>query len=171
MRNLKNKIELKVLGISDKMQMAKLLNNKKILNNLRNHIPYPYTEKDAETFIESVKNDPQQQVFSIYFEGNFCGIISLIFQNDIYENTDELGYWLGETYWGKGIAGEAVSQITRIGFEDFRLRRIFAKTFENNLASMSVLEKNGYKREGILKKAILKNGKILDEYVYGKLHV
>ena len=166
----KNKVKLRKIELSDKAELSRLMNNKKIWDNIRNYIPHPYKEKDAESFIELIENDELQQVFAIEFDSKFCGVIGLILQKDIYEKSAEIGYWIGEPYWGKGIVSEAVKLITEYGFEKNNLIRIYASVFEFNIASMKVLEKNGYIKEGILKKAIFKNGENIDEHRYYKLY-
>ncbi len=163
-------IFLRKLKIKDKQALVKLLNNKKIWNNLRDHLPYPYSERDAESFIESTEKDKHQHVFAIEYNGSFCGVIGLTLQKDVYRRSAEIGYWIGEPFWGKGIATKSIQWITRYGFENLKLLRIYACVFESNPASMKVLEKNGYINEGILKKAVIKNGKIQDEYRYYRLN-
>lgn len=162
-------IKLRDLKLSDKSVLAKLANNKKIWNNVRNHFPFPYSKKDAENFIKFVHNTPSQKVFCIEYQGEFCGLIGLILQDDVYEKSAELGFWIGEPYWNKGITSKAVSIITEFGFNKLNIYRIYSGVFEFNKPSMKVLEKNGYKIEGILKKAVYKNGKNWDEYRFYKL--
>lgn len=157
---------IRKLEMSDKHLLAKYMNNKKIWDNVRNQIPFPYSESDAEFFINLAQTDLSNQSFAIEFNGEFCGVISLMLQKDIYKKSAEIGYWIGESFWGKGIASKAVGLITRFGFENFDLIRIYAGVFEPNLGSMKVLEKNGYKKDGILKKAIFKNDEIFDEHRY-----
>jgi len=169
---LKVKIEnvrLRKLELSDKETLAKLLNNKKIWDNLRDYIPYPYRIEDAELFINLTKENNPQQVFGIEFKRELCGVISLIVQTDIYRKSAEIGYWLGEKYWGNGIMSKAVKLITEYGFENLDIIRIFTGIFEFNVASIKVLEKNGYLKEGTFKNAIFKNGKIWNEHRYFKL--
>jgi len=164
---LKNqKIKIRALKLSDKHQLATLVNNENIWNNLRDYIPYPYHESDAESFINQTKKQDPQQSFGIIYKDEFCGVISLLIQNDIYHKSAEIGYWIGEPYWGHGIATKAVKLITEYGFEKLNLIRIYAGVFQHNTASMTVLEKNGYRKEGIFQKAIVKKGKILDEHRY-----
>lgn len=163
-------VKLRKLEMSDTKEVATLMNNKKIWDNLRNHIPFPYIKTDAESFIKLVKTDKLQKAFAIEYNNKFCGIASLILQTDIYEESAELGYWVGELFWNKGIASEAVKLITNYGFNELKLRRIFASTFEFNIASMKVLEKNNYLKEGILIKSVLKNKKLLDEHKYYRLN-
>ena len=163
MRN--NEVTIRVLKISDKTQLVLLANNKKIWDNVRDYFPHPYSENDAETFLKS-QNKGQQQNFAIEYNGEFCGVIGLILQKDVYRKSAELGYWIGEPFWGKGIATKAVELIVTFGFTDLKLTRIFAGAFEYNIGSMKVLEKNSFKKEGVSKKAVFKNEKIWDEHKY-----
>ena len=159
-------VKIRSLELSDKLRLAELMNNKKIWDNIRDYIPFPYSVSDAEFFINLSQNDNSLENFAIDYNGEFCGVIGLVLQSDIYKLTAEIGYWIGEPYWGKGIASEAVRLITRYGFENLDLVRIHTGVFDYNTGSMKVLEKNGYKKDGVFKKAILKNGKILDEHRY-----
>ncbi|WP_103866694.1 GNAT family N-acetyltransferase [Aquimarina sp. I32.4] len=166
---MKPAIKLRPLIAKDAQLIANLLNNKKVWDNLKDYIPYPYALKDAEEFIEFAKTKDPLQNLGITYNGAICGVISLILQTDIYRKNAEMGYWIGEQYWGKGIGTKAVELITEYGFKDLALERIEAGVFAYNRASMSILEKNGYTKEGICKNAIIKNGKILDEHIYAKL--
>lgn len=163
------KIKIRSLKVSDTSQLAKLANNRKVWNNLRDYIPNPYDETDAEFFITLTNNENPKQSFGIEYQGEICGVIGLVLQEDVYKKSAEIGYWLGEPYWGKGIATEAVALITTYGFEELNLVRIYSGVFEFNVASMKVLEKNGYEKEGVFKKAIFKNDQICDEHRYFKL--
>ncbi|WP_108808499.1 GNAT family N-acetyltransferase [Aquimarina spinulae] len=159
-------IKIRQLVESDKSQLAKLANNNNISNNLRDYFPNPYNEEDAKSFIKmTIQQDPTVS-FGIEFGGELCGVISLMLQDDMYRKSAEIGYWLGEPYWGKGITTKAVDQITKYGFEKLNLIRIYAGVIEYNTASMNVLEKSGFKKEGIFQKAIVKNGKIWNEHRY-----
>ena len=163
-------VKLRKLEISDKTRMAELANNKKIWDNVRDGFGHPYTQKNAEEFIQRQSKNDTERVFAIDFDGELCGLVGLILQKDVYQKSAELGYWLGEPYWGKGIATKAVELIVGYGFENLKLLRIFAGAFEYNIGSMKVLEKNGFEKEGIAKKAVFKNGKIWDEHRYSKLN-
>jgi len=143
-----------------------LANNKNIWDNLRDYIPYPYTVSDAKFFINLTKKQDPQQSFGIDFKNELCGVISLVLQKDVYRKSAEIGYWIGEPYWGKGIATKAVALITQYGFESLHLIRIYTGVFMHNTASMHVLEKNGYCKEGIFKNAVVKNDIVLDEHRY-----
>ena len=164
------RIKLRRLTIEDKQVLAKLINNKKVCDNLRDYVPFPYTEDDAINFINFTKDENPQRNFAIEYEGNLCGMIGLIPLNDVYKRTAEIGYWIGEPFWGKGIATEAVRMITEYGFNELNVIRIHTGVFEYNPGSMRVLEKNGYKKDCVFEKAILKNGKIWDEHRYSKIN-
>ena len=161
---------LRKLKPSDKTALAQLLNNKKIWDNLRDAIPHPYHERDAENFIQFANSNPQQHIFAITYQQELCGVIGLFVQGDVYQKSAEIGYWLGEPYWNKGIMSKALKKMTTYGFKELKLVRIFTGVFDYNTASMKVLEKNGYKKEGIFKKAVFKNGKMYDEHRYYQLN-
>lgn len=163
-------IKIRPLDLSDTSTLAKLANNKNIWDNLRDYIPNPYTESDAKFFINLTKKEDPQQSFAIEFNSNVCGVISLILQKDVYRKSAEVGYWIGESYWENGIATQAVKLITEYGFNELKLNRIYTGVFEYNTASIKVLKKNGYEREGIFKSAIIKNDKIYDEHRFYKLN-
>lgn len=164
-------IKLRPLEKADKTWIAVLLNNKKICDNLRDLIPFPYTEKDAIFFINAMKDGNPATVFGIEYNGECCGVISLIPQKDVYSKSAEIGYWLGEPFWNKGILTTAVRLITEYGFQQLSFVRLFAGVFEYNPASMKVLEKNGYKKEGVFEKSIFKNGQLWNEHRYAKVNV
>jgi ribosomal-protein-alanine N-acetyltransferase len=163
------KISLRSLKIDDKKILALLANNKNIFDNVRDHLPFPYKESDAEEFIQFVQKENPQSTFAIEYEGQFCGVCGLMLQTDVYRKTSEIGYWLGEPFWNKGIATAAVKLLTQYGFKQLDLVRIHTGVFEYNLASMKVLEKCGYEKDGIFKKSVLKNGSIWDEHRYSKV--
>ena len=159
---------LRKLKSSDGIRLAHLANNKKIWDNVRDYFPHPYTEDDAHAFLKS-QDEKTHRNFAIDCDGEFCGVIGLILQKDVYRKSAELGYWVGEPYWGRGIATKAVARIVQYGFDELNLVRIFAGAFEYNVGSMKVLERNGFEKEGIAKKAVLKNEKFWDEHRYSKL--
>lgn len=144
--------------------MARIANNAKIAANLRDGFPHPYTEGDAEKFILFATHDKKSKVFAIEWEGLHVGNVGLHRKEDIYKDTAEIGYFIGEDYWGKGIATSAVALAVRYGFEEMDLRRIDAGVFDYNVGSMRVLEKCGFQKEGIARHAAFKLGKVLDEH-------
>ena len=162
-------ILLRSLAEDDKEALALLANNKKIFDNVRDILPHPYTIDDAIFFINVTKQENPQMSFAIEYEGQFCGMIGLMPQQDVYRRTAEIGYWLGEPFWNKGIATIAVKLITDYGFKELDFIRIHTGIFEYNIGSMKVLEKNGYKKDCVFEKSIIKNGKIIDEHRYSKI--
>lgn len=162
-------IILRSLNDDDAPALAQLANNKKIWNNVRDILPHPYTPADAIFFINLTKQERPQVSFAIEYDGAFCGMIGLMLQKDVYRLTAEIGYWLGEPFWNKGIITKAVALVTGYAFNELGLIRIHTGIFEYNIASMKVLEKNGYKKEGVFEKSIIKNGEIWNEHRYAKL--
>jgi len=164
------KIILRPLNDNDASELARLANNKKIWDNLRDLMPYPYSIDNAVFFINLTKQENPQVTFAIEFDKQLCGVIGLVQQQDVYRKTAEIGYWIGEPFWNKGIATKAVALITKYAFDDLDLVRLHTGVFEYNTASMKVLEKSGYKKDGVFEKAILKNENIWDEHRYYKIN-
>ena len=161
-----NNITLRPMQDSDKTVLSNLINNKKISDNLRDIVPFPYTEQDGEFFINMTKNENPVVTFAIEYKGDFCGVIGLVPQKDVYRKSAEIGYWIGEPYWNKGIATIAVKLVTEYGLNVLGFNRIHTGVFEYNKASMKVLEKNGFEKEGIFRKSVFKNGQFRDEHRY-----
>lgn len=164
-----NKCILRKFDLNDAQSLARNANNSNIADYLRNIFPHPYTEADARFFIKNVAADTQNFILAIDIGGEAVGSIGIHPKTDVYSKSAELGYWLGEKYWGQGIATEAVMAVTAYGFKYYNLHRIYADVFEINVASMRVLEKAGFTREAIHRKAVIKNNVIMDEYVYAKV--
>jgi ribosomal-protein-alanine N-acetyltransferase len=140
--------------------------NPSIWNNVRDAFPHPYTMVAAHEWIENGSRKPGTVSLAIIVDGKAVGGIGLILGDDIYRKSAEIGFWLGEEFWGRGIMTEAVKAVTDYGFSTFGLVRIFAGVFEWNRASMKVLEKSGYHLEARLRKHVTKNGKSVDEVLY-----
>ena len=153
---------------SDAAALAAALSNKNILNNLRDGLPYPYTEIDAEAYINSVlDSDPNDTfAYAIDVDGRAVGSIGAFRQKNIHCRTAELGYYIAEEYWGKGIMTCAVRQLCEKLFAETDLLRIFAEPFAVNVGSRRVLEKAGFRLEGIMKNNAFKNGQVLDMALY-----
>ena len=163
-------INLRPLTPADAKPLARLANNKKIWDRVRDQFPHPYTEENARDFISSREDETPALTFAIVDRSDkFCGVISLVPQEDVYRISAEIGYWIGEPFWGKGVATQAIALMTQYGFEELHLERIYAGVFEYNLASMKALEKNGYRKEGIFRRSVIKNGQVYDEHRYAKL--
>ena len=153
---------------TDIESVAYYANNKKVADNLRNVFPFPYTMSDAEFFVKMcMKADKTKDLYlAIDVDGKAVGSIGVFKQSDVYSKSGELGYWLGEEYWGKGIVSDAVKQTCEIAFECFDIVRIFAEPYAYNMGSRRVLEKAGFELEGIMKKGVCKNGEIFDYCMY-----
>lgn len=154
--------------IEDKTDLAGNLNNINILNNLRDGIPYPYTEKDAEEFIMSMLSADKSKTFAfaITVDGKVIGSIGIFRRENIHSRTAEMGYYIGEPYWGNGYTTGAVKQACEYVFENSDIIRIFAEPFSYNDRSCRVLEKSGFQYEGTLHSNAIKNGEILDMKMY-----
>ena len=158
----------------DVADVVRYANNDKIARNLRNVFPYPYIRTDAEAFIEScIAADEEKQLFrAIEADGHAVGSVALCLGSDVYRMTAELGYWLAEDYWGRGIMTEAVKQICQEGAQRWDdLVRIYAEPFDYNTASHRVLEKAGFTLEGIMRSGACKRGRIFDYCMYALLVV
>ena len=165
-----NKFILRPFKRGDENSLKENINNKKIYRNTLS-IPYPYTLKDAKDWItknlkEMKRKRPNMINFAIDINGEVVGGIGL---RKIEGHKAEIGYWLAEKYWGQGIMTKAVKLVTEFGFKKLKLKRIYAYVFSWNKPSMGVLEKAGYKLEGILRKHIKKNNKFIDTYLFAKV--
>ena len=152
----------------DKHDLAALLNNRKILDNLRDGLPYPYTASDAGEFIAAMRLSDRTKSFAFAVTAGdaLAGSIGVFRRENIHARTAEMGYYIGEPYWGRGLATSAVRQVCEYVFAHTDIIRIFAEPFAYNTASCRVLEKTGFQLEGILRGNAVKNGKILDMKLY-----
>ena len=157
--------------LSDARDLAAALSNKKIQDNLRDGLPYPYTEQDGKEFISAMlaANENDTFAFAITVNGKVIGSIGAFRQTNIHNKTAELGYYIAEEYWGKGIMTEAVKQLCDYVFSNTDIIRIYAEPFAYNIASCRVLEKAGFQYEGTLRSNALKNGNVFDMKMYSKL--
>jgi len=164
-------INLRDWKIKDAPELTAAINNKKVLDNLRDGIPYPYTEKDAAEFITATLSAEKdsQYAFAITYDEKVIGSIGVFRKENVHRLTAELGYYIAEPYWGKGIMTEAVRQMCVYVFENTNIIRIFAEPYAHNAASCRVLEKAGFQFEGTLRKNALKNGKSVDMKLYAIL--
>lgn len=157
--------------LSDARDLATALSNKKIQDNLRDGLPYPYTEQDGKEFISAMlaANENDTFAFAITVNGKVIGSIGAFRQTNIHNKTAELGYYIAEEYWGKEIMTEAVKQLCDYVFSHTDIIRIYAEPFAYNIGSCRVLEKAGFQYEGTLRSNALKNGNVLDMKMYSKL--
>jgi [ribosomal protein S5]-alanine N-acetyltransferase len=144
--------------------LMKYADNHKIWLNVRDVFPFPYTQNDAEAWINNMQ-DPLTN-FAIAGETEAIGGIGFNLQEDVYRRSAEIGYWIGEPFWNRGIATLAVGAAAKYAFAGFDLVRLYATVFEWNPASARVLEKNGFKLEGRLEKSVFKDGKTIDSLLY-----
>lgn len=155
--------------VGDAGHLVRYANNLNVWRTLRDAFPHPYTLNDARNFIRFANFGSPVTHFAIEVESVAVGSIGLVLKTDVYRKTAELGYWLGEPFWGRGIATEAVTALTDFAFSNFDLVRIFAGVFDGNAASMRVLEKAGYSQEARLHKNAVKEGRIIDELIYARV--
>ncbi len=160
--------ELRDWQIGDAESVAKYANNKEIAQNLRNVFPHPYTIENAKSYINACINSDKtrQCTKAIVVNGEAVGTIGVFLKDDVYCKSAEIGYWLGEAFWNKGIMSAAVKQICDFALEEYDIERIFAEPYAYNIGSRKVLEKAGMQLEGVLKKSIYKNGRIFDSCIY-----
>lgn len=160
--------EISAWRIDDAPALAEILNNKKIHDNLEDGLPFPYTVKDAEEYISAMLSADKNKsfAFAIVCDGKVAGSVSVFRRDNIHRKTGELGYYLGEKYWNKGVTTAAVKAICKLVFENSDIIRIFAEAFARNGASCRVLEKSGFTCEGVLKANAIKNGIVEDTKMY-----
>ena len=154
--------------INDKSALAENLNNPKVLNNLRDGLPYPYTEQDAEDFITAMlsANKNSTYAFAITLDDEVIGSIGVFRRDNIHYRTAEMGYYIGEPYWGNGYMTNIIKQVCEYIFENTDIIRIFAEPFAHNKASCRALEKAGFQYEGTLRSNAVKCGNIVDMKIY-----
>jgi RimJ/RimL family protein N-acetyltransferase len=164
-------VSLRAWELSDAPALAKVINNKKVQDNLRDGLPFPYHEEDALAFIKMAleTGDGAQYIRAILFDGEVVGCIGVYRKDNIYRMSGEMGYYLGEPYWGRGIMTEAVRQMCGFILENTDIIRIFADPFAFNDASCRVLEKAGFHFEGLLRKNAVKNGEVVDMKLYARV--
>ena len=159
-------ISLRNWNLEDLSRLVELANNPQIAANMTDGFPSPFTEEAGLQFIERTQKEDPSNIQAICADGLVVGSIGIYKLNDIFRLNAELGYWLGEPYWGKGIMVDAVKLIIEYGFKNWQLERIFARPLGKNLASKKVLEKAGLKFEYRIEKNLIKNGILEDELIY-----
>lgn len=156
-------------NISDAAVMRGHADNFNIACNLRDGFPHPYTMDDAIRWLTGAVDNHTDWLLAITINDEAIGSIGVIFNGDIFRLSADIGYWLSEEHWNKGIITECVTVLTKHVFDTTDIIRIQAGILEHNAASMRVLEKAGYHLEAVHKNAIIKNGVIEDEYLYVRL--
>lgn len=159
-------VSLRPWSSEDLPELVKLANNVNIARFMADVFPHPYGKDNGKAFIEFANSKQPASVFAIIVDEQPVGSIGLHMQADILRKNYEIGYWIGEEHWGKGIGVEAVRQISEYGFASLDCIRIFARIFGNNIASQKVVQKAGFVLEAKFEKTIFKNGEFLDELIY-----
>lgn len=155
---------------NDAADLARVDDNPRIAANLRDRFPSPYSLPAAETYLAGVTSQTPRTAFAIATATTVIGGIGLMPGQDVHRFSAELGYWLGESYWGNGIMTSAVCALVSYGFREFSLNRIYAEPYAANVASIRVLEKAGFSLEGRLRASVVKNGKVLDQFLYAMVN-
>ncbi|NOT60901.1 MAG: GNAT family N-acetyltransferase [Acidobacteria bacterium] len=150
----------------DEASLVRHADNYQIWRSLRDRFPHPYTSNDARKWIEHTLAEDPPLNLAITINHEAVGGIGIIPGSDIHHRSAEIGYWLGEAYWGRGIVTEAVKAASQWAFENYDLNRLWAGVFEYNAASARVLVKAGFKFEARLRGAATKEGRTLDELLY-----
>ena len=154
---------------TDAETLASLADNREVWRNLRDAFPSPYTKQDARAWIRAATRQFPCMHFAVCEGERLAGGIGIVPRIDVHEGTAEVGYWLGEPFWGRGLMTKALGAFSEFAFAEFKLRRIFAGVFEWNPASARVLEKCGYAFEGRMRKGVVKDGVVVDELIYAKV--
>jgi ribosomal-protein-alanine N-acetyltransferase len=169
-READNSVVLRPWRHEDREALAKLANDRRIWINMRDAFPHPYGLADADRFIQMAQAMTPQTYHAIEVAGALAGGIGYTLHSDVERIAAEVGYWLGVSFWGRGVATSAVQMVTALAFSTHpELRRLYAVPYVSNPASARVLEKAGYKREAVLRQNVIKDGKILDQWVYAVL--
>ena len=150
----------------DANELARIANDRRIWLNLRDAFPHPYALPHAHAFISMAIADKPETKFAIAVGGQLVGSIAFILHGDVERVAAEIGYFLGVEYWGRGITTEALAAVTAFAFEQHPLERVYAVPFAHNTASCRVLEKAGFTREALMRRAVIKDGQVLDQYMY-----
>jgi len=159
-------VKLRPWNMDDLENLLKYADNVAIAGNMTDQFPHPYTAANAKAFIENAAASNPVNIFAIELDGQAIGAIGIHPQSDIQKKNAELGYWLAEPFWGRGIITTAIKMMTKYAFSTWDICRIFARPFGTNIASQKALEKAGFKLEGRFEKTFYKNGEFVDELVY-----
>lgn len=150
----------------DANALVKHANNANIARHLRDRFPHPYTLRDAKAFIHSCASVRPHLSLAIVVDEEAAGGIGISPGSDVERFSAEIGYWLGESYWGRGVTAEALRLMSAYAFETCGLLRLFALPFADNQRSIRVLEKAGYTREATLRSSAVKDGVVRDQALY-----
>lgn len=151
---------------TDVASLVAQANNRRIWENLRDRFPHPYRRADGQAFIRQARSVRPETFFAIEVDGEAAGGIGFVVQPDVERVSAEIGYWLGEPFWGRGVCTEALVSVTSHAIRAHGLTRVFALPFAHNAASCRVLEKAGFVVEGRLRRSAIKDGRIVDQVLY-----
>jgi RimJ/RimL family protein N-acetyltransferase len=154
--------------MEDAPALARALNNRKVQDNLRDGLPYPYTENDAKVYIRAMLDADENTTFgfAILLDDQVVGSVGVFRRDNVHFRTAEMGYYIAEPFWGRGLGTSAVRQVCDYIFERTNIIRIFAEPYATNAASCRILEKCGFTCEGTLRSNAVKNGRVLDMKLY-----
>ena len=153
-------------AVTDAASLQRHANNRNVSIHLRDRFPFPYEKEHATAFLSWLGQQPSPTVWAIEVEGEAAGGIGIELRSDVERVSAEIGYWLGESLWGRGIVTEALTAVTKEAFTRYDITRLYAVPFADHPASIRVLEKAGYVREGRMKQSAIKAGKIRDQFLY-----
>ncbi|MCU7549185.1 GNAT family N-acetyltransferase [Chitinophagaceae bacterium LB-8] len=153
-------------NMKDLDSLVQYANNQNIARFMTDLFPHPYTQEKGREFIQYASKGNPPNILAIEIDGKAVGGIGIHPQSDIQRKNAELGYWLAEPYWGKGIITKAIIQMIDYGFKNWDINRIFARPFGHNIASQKALEKAGFLLEARFEKTLFKNGEYIDELIY-----
>jgi RimJ/RimL family protein N-acetyltransferase len=154
---------------ADRDSLLANANNRNIWRNLGERFPHPYTQSDADRWFSDLEKMTEPTHWAIEVDGCAIGGVGVDPGELEYAKSGHFGYWLGEPYWGRGIMTAAVQAASDYALFHYGLVRLEAPVFEWNLASMRVLEKCGFVREGVLRRSVFKDGDIIDAILYAKV--
>ena len=164
------RVELRAWCAGDERALVRHGDDRRVWRNLTDEFPHPYTLRDAEAWIERVASQgTPPQNFAIEFDGEPIGGAGFARLGDLARLSAELGYWLGHSHWGRGLATEACRLVSDYAFENFDFERLQAGVLDWNPASRRVLEKCGYELEGRLRRGAVKDGQVVDRWLYSRL--
>lgn len=151
---------------ADAESLQRHANNRNVSRQLRDRFPFPYELEQAKTFLNWIGGQPSPTVWAIEVDGEAAGGIGIELHSDVERVSAEIGYWLGEAFWGRGIVTEALRAVTEEAFRRYDLTRLYAVPFADHRASIRVLEKAGYVKEGIMRQSAIKEGRVRDQALY-----
>lgn len=161
--------KLRKLTLKDAENLSNAANNPNVSLYLRNVIPYPFSVDDAVNYINFASNNPNSLYYGIDIENKACGCVCVCFRDDVYSKSCEIGFWFAETHWRKGLMTKILQDVCSSVFEKYDIERIDAEVFSENTAARRVLEKIGFDFEGLHKKSVYKNGRVMDTVTYALL--